>query len=396
MKKTLWHLTVAGLLLSSCTKDKVKDSNPISSHFGEYIDGNFNASEGDFAHDFKATDNGLYMVVSNTQKATDDFIYRYELPINGSVLEGSWSNYRFNLTAEEDYFSDYTPMYMQSEKFGQKEVFIRPLYHAFETPVYRTASMISGNMIKETAAPTHKFTYATGGSYNSFANQIFRNSSGGADWVCFQGETVSDNDLHVIKKRYGNLTPEFVCNIKANGEMLYSKGVNENLYALSPTDKKLFVIKTNNEVKTYNLGNYYDPNLAVYNYKNKFRSSNTGVYFQVQNKVLKLDEGNGVVSLFYTIQANGGGAELGDFCVDNDYLFATDGTRKELAGFNKEINIIPSRPNTSNQDIVLDYISKITSFKNGEMETFTNPEDKYIYILDGLLGKVLVISKNYL
>jgi hypothetical protein len=396
MKKTLWHLTVAGLLLSSCTKDKVKDSDPISSHFGEYIDGDFNASQGDFAHDFKTTDNGLYMVVSNSQKEADDFIYRYELPTSGSVLEGDWSNYRFNLTSDGDYFSDYAPVYMQSEKFGQKEVFIRPLYHAFDTPVYRTVSMISGNTLKETAAPAHKFSYATGGSYNSFANQIFKNTSGGADWLCFQGETVSDNDLHVIKKRYGNLNPEFACNIKANGEMLYSKGANENLYALSPADKKLFVIKTNNEVKTYNLSNYYDPNYAVYNYKNKFRSSNTGVYFQVQNKVLKLDEGNGVVSLFYTIQANGGGPELGDFCVDNDYLFATDGTRKELAGFNKKINIIPSKPSTSNQEILLDYISKTTSFKTGEMETFTNPNDKYIYILDGLQGKILVISKNYL
>src|SRR6185312_13872803 len=246
MKKTLWHLTVAALLLVSCSKEKVKDSDPISSHFGEYIEGNFNPSGGDFAHDFKATDNGLYMVVSNSQKEADDFIYRYELPTTGGVLEGKWSNYRFNLTSGSDYLSDYAPVFMQSEKFGKKEIVIMPLYHAFETPVYRTASMVSGNMLNETAAPTHKFTYATGGSYNSFAVQIFKNISGGADWLCFQGETVSDNDLHVIKKRYGNLNPEFACNIKANGEMLYSKGANENLYALSPTDKKLFVIKTNN------------------------------------------------------------------------------------------------------------------------------------------------------
>ncbi|MNR21560.1 hypothetical protein D3C85_1384690 [compost metagenome] len=81
--------------------------------------------------------------------------------------------------------------------------------------------------------------------------------------------------------------------------------------------------------------------------------------------------------------------------MDNDYLFATDGTRKELTGFYKEVNIIPEQPNTANQEILLDYIEKVTFFKIGELETSTNPSDKYIYVLGGN-GKILVISKHYL
>ncbi len=186
-----------------------------------------------------------------------------------------------------------------------------------------------------------------------------------------------------------------VTTITANGPLYYSVSqASSNLFALSYTEKKLFIVKPNGQVLTKDLSAYDDSNLSVYNYKNKFRYSTTGVYFQYQDKVLKLvnDEN---LTLFYIINATPGGEQLGDFCVDNDYLFATDGTRKSLTGTFAEVNIIPVQPNTSNPEILLDYIEKITFYKTGYLETSTNPSDKYLYIL-GINGKILVVSKHYL
>ncbi|MEX6690069.1 hypothetical protein QTN47_21350 [Danxiaibacter flavus] len=377
------------LVIGGCSKeDEVKDNDPISSHFGEFVEiPDFNQSA-NISSQLLATDNGLYMTVGNNNDG-DDWIYRYNLDQN-DILKGTWQKVQYNPTPDNDYLDNKTPLHFKSELVSEHEIFITPTFYAFETPVFKTVNMASGNIVSQVNAPTHDFDPADMHSYGTILKDDF-----GQDWAVFRGGTVSNNNLHVVKLRYGNLPFNKVCSITAEGELLYSTSASSsNLYALSYQEKKLYIIKTNGQVITKDLSPYYNSSLSIYDFKNKFRFSNTGVYFQFQNKVLKLvnDEN---LTLFYTIQYVGGGEQLGDFCVDNDYLFATDGTRKELAGSYKEVNIIPQQPNTSNQEILLDYVEKTNFFKTGYLETSTDPDDNYIYIL-GVNGKILVISKHYI
>lgn len=318
----------------------------------------------------------------------DDWIYRYDL-VQDNILKGNWEKIQYNPTSGLDFFNNKTPLHYNSEAVSEHEIFITPEFYAFSTPVFRTLSMTNGKTISQENAPKHDFYFADMGS-----NGIIIKDDFNQDWAVFQGGTVSNNDQHLVKIRYGNLPFNKVCSITATGNMLYSTSlISSNLYALSYQEKKLYIINPNGQVITKDLSAYYDSSLSTYDFKNKFRSTNTGVYFQFQDKVLKL-VGDENLTLFYKIKYSAGGPQLGDFCVDNNYLFATDGTRKELNG-GKEVNIIPNQPNTTNPETLVDFIEKTTHFKTGELETSTNLNDKYIYVL-GVNGKILVISKHYL
>jgi hypothetical protein len=385
-------IMLGSVLIIGCSKgDDIKDKDPISSRFGEFVeipdfDENTTGST-----ELLATDQGLYITLANTNDV-DDWIYRYDLD-QEDILNGSWEKVQYKPTSELDFISTKTPLNWKMESVSQHEIFITPKFYAFKMPVFKTLNMSNGNTIKQENAPIHNFSYAHQGTYESYGKIL--KGAYGDDWAVFQGQTVSDDNLHVIKIRYGNLPFNNVCSITAEGELFYTLSLTtSNLYALSYQEQKLFIINSNGQIITKDLSTYYDSDLSLYDFKNKFRFSNTGVYFQFQDKVLKL-VGDDNISLFYTIQYEGNFVELGDFCVDNDYLFATDGTRKELTGFYKEVNIIPDPPTTSNQEIFLDYIEKTTHFKIGELETSTNPNDKYIYVL-GANGKILVISKHYI
>ncbi len=380
------------LFIASCSKEdkEITDNDPISSHFGEFVEiPDFDEST-NVSSELLATDQGLYITIGNTNDV-DDWIYRYDLE-QEDILNGSWEKVQYNPTSDLDFMSTKTPLNWNSEIVSEHEIFVTPDFYAFETPVFRTINMANGSTIKEEDAPIHYFYYAHGGTYDSHGTIL--KDDYGQTWAVFKGGTVSDADLHVVKMRYGNLAFDSVCSITAEGYLYYTPSmISSNLYALSYNEQKLFIIKPDGQIITKDLSTYYDSDLAIYDFKNKFRYSNTGVYFQFQDKVLKL-VGDDNLTLFYTIQYVPGGAQLGDFCVDNDYLFATDGTRKELTGFYSEINIIPNQPTTANQDILLEYIEKTTHFKIGELETSTNINDKYIYVLTG--GKILVVSKHYI
>ncbi|CAM3505536.1 hypothetical protein FSS13T_10040 [Flavobacterium saliperosum S13] len=391
MKFTPIKILILGSLFSfgSCSKDdEIKNSDPISSRFGEFVNiPNFDESI-NISTDFLATDSGLYMTVGNLNDG-DDWIYRYNLE-QENILNGSWETVQYNTTSGNDYLADKTPLHWNSELLSEHEIFIAGIFNAFETPVYKTLNMSSGNTISQENAPIHNFNPSDMNSHGSILKDDL-----GQDWAVFRGGTVSNSNLHVVKIRYGNLPFETVCSLTAEGSLYYSTSqVSSNLYALSYQEKKLFIIKPSGQVTTKDLSTYYDSSLSIYGYKNKFRFSNTGVYFQFQDKVLKLvnDEN---LTLFYTIQYEAFGEQLGDFCVDNDYLFATDGTRKELTGFYSEINIIPSPPNPAYQELLLDHITKTSFFKTGYLETSTDPNDKYIYVM-GVDGRILVISKHYI
>lgn len=387
-KSTGFLLLMTTLFVTSCKEDVV-DVDPISSRFGEYVDIPNHIPSSHVAYNFLATDNGLYFGMSTIDDDKgEESVYRYTL-VQSDILKGKWISYK-----HYSYFDYFMPLNKKSELHGNQEVMIYPSDTPGKIPVFKIVNMLSGKVIQEIEAPWHQFLAPDGGKYRNYG-EIIKDGKG-AEWALFQSDYMTDDkNVHIIKRKVGNSYDQ-VSRIVAKGELLYAAANNEGLYAISPTDKKLFVINPESGHTTYDLSEYYDAQWDLYSYKIKFRFSNNATFFQYQNKVLKLNEGNKTLSLFYTIKAVYGGVQAGDFCVDNDYLFTTDGTRKELNGFHKEVNIIPPPPKTTNQEIFMEHMDRTTVFQAGELETSTNPDDKYIYVLDGVKGRILVVSKHYI
>ncbi len=378
-------LLIGLAVFSSCSS--VTDSDPISSNFGEFVMvPNFDATNA-ISTNLVATNTGLYLTVDNINQAGDERICRYDLNQN-SILSGTWQQVN-NPSPGNDPFQYYTPINYFSEATSNHDLFITPVYYAFQTPVYQTINMATGNVLAEEDAPTHDFNPS---NMNSFGTIIKDDT--GQDWAVFRGGLVSNSNQHIIKYRTSGGTFNQVGSITAQGSLYFTASlISTDLLALSYQEKKLFIIKPSGQIVTINLSNYYDGSLAGLDYKTKFRFSTYGTFFIFQNKVIKVD-GNQTATVFHTIDITSSPLG-GDFCVDNEYLFATDGIRKELGGFNVEVNIIPNIPSTNNQEIILEYIDKTNFFKIGSLETSTNPADKYIYVLGGD-GRILIISKKYI
>lgn len=376
------------VFLNSCSKSESKlDEDPIASHFGQNLSiPDFNVGQS-ISTELVPTDNGLYIAVRSNNEE-DDMVFRYNL-VQDNILTGAWTQYRYNPTAGADYFDHISPLNPKAEGVSPLHLMIQPTYYAFEQPVYTTIDMETGTTVRTLDAPKHDFHPSDVNNYG-----VIIKDDGGQDWAVFRGGMVSNQNTHLVKLRYSNLPFNTVATFTANGPLYYSSSLTSaNLYALSYTDKKLFIITPTGTVQSRDLSEFWDADLALYNYKNKFRSSVTGLYFQFQNKVIKLyNDGN--PTLFYTLKMDMAGQDLGDFCVDNDYLFATDGTRKELTGMYDEVNIIPSAPSTSNEEVLQEYYNNLILFRTGKLETSNNATDKYIYIL-GIHGNLLIIPKKY-
>jgi hypothetical protein len=173
-----------------------------------------------------------------------------------------------------------------------------------------------------------------------------------------------------------------------------------NFAEADPTDaviwgaagSKIYKITVNGTITTFDVSNYIDPS-APLNFIEKIRFNydplHKDVYFRFYNKVFKIANGT-ALSLFYTIN-NESNFLGGDFCVDNTYMYASDGTKKHLQLLS-ETNIIPNAPNTSNQEVFMEYYYQVNAFKVGQMETSKDPVNSNLYILNG--DKILVVPKS--
>lgn len=151
---------------------------------------------------------------------------------------------------------------------------------------------------------------------------------------------------------------------------------------------KLFRLTVNGSYTEFDVSPWSNSSTFITSIE-KIRFSGDDVYFRAQNNVFKLAGGSNL-SLFYEID-NGANFMGGDFCVDGTYMYATDGTRKKLAG-GAENNIIPDMPNTTDQEVLMNYITNTSGFASGQIEVSTNPTSNYIYCLAN--DKIIVVPKN--
>ena len=76
-------------------------------------------------------------------------------------------------------------------------------------------------------------------------------------------------------------------------------------------------------------------------------------------------------------------------------MYGTDGTKKHLQLLNKT-NIIPPMPDSTNQQVILDYISNVSMFNNGKIGVLKNSTDNYIYTIYSTYNLLRVPKVNML
>lgn len=150
---------------------------------------------------------------------------------------------------------------------------------------------------------------------------------------------------------------------------------------------RLFRLTVNGDYDEYDVSAYHNPDIFLSSIE-KVRFSGDDVYFRCQNNVFRIK--GGTLSLFYEID-NGANFMGGDFAVDNHYMYATDGVRKQLSN-GSESHIVPDMPNTTDQEVLMEYFTNTSAFASGQIETSKNATSGYLYILAN--DKILIVPKS--
>lgn len=370
MKKTITILSLFFVLisLSSCSSDDGGSSNNNNNNgwenpgdaFGKFIeipDIDSQAGTG-AAIDLKTTNEGLYMHVS---KYTDDTDWIYRLQQGGA--SPSWIFHQ-----QPELFFDWAPGRPVSENENFFSIFFHTLY---------TNGWVSIN----TGLPALLEEDNPSGSTGIM---LVDNSSGAYKWL-FQGSTVKiqqNNDTGIF---------DVICTLPTVGGINFAEADPFDSIVWAAAGNILYKITSSGQITSFNVASFNDPSFplsSIQKIRFSYDPSHKDVYFRCQNKIFKVADGN-TLSLFNTIEdANFLG---GDFCLDNNYLYTSNGTKKSLYT-SSVTNIIPDAPNTTNQQVLMDYYTQVSAFQSGQIETSKDPLNGNLYVLTG--DKILVVPKS--
>lgn len=222
--------------------------------------------------------------------------------------------------------------------------------------------------------------------FNALNEMLIDNSSGAYKWAFF-GSVVKIQDNTDV----GVFNP--ICTLPEGG-IIFAEADPYDAVVWASGGTALYRITINGDVTVFDVSSYTDPDQitqSIAKIRFPYDPLHKDVYFNYQNKVFKIEDGT-TMSLFYTID-NGSNFLGGDFAVDRTHLYATDGTKKHLQLLT-ETSFVPPQPTTSNQTILMDYITKLTALEVGPIEVSTNPNDDYIYVLYGGNKKLLKLPKS--
>ena len=370
MKKTISLVTVLLLFITlfSCSSDNGSSSNNGwenvgSSAFGKFIEipGIDSETGTGAALDLKATNEGLYM---NVNKYEEDTSWIYRLQQGGP--SPSWIFHE-----QTQLFFDWAPSSYQYEVKDTFAIFFHSLY----TNGYVNINTGLPALLEENNP------YILSGA----PPMLVDNSPSAHKWY-FEGSTVKIQENNSA----GLFQP--ICTLPTSGGINFAEADPKDAIIWAAAGSIIYKITVNGQITSFNVGSYNDSNFPL-NFIEKIRFSydvlHKDVYFRYQNKVFKITDGTSL-SLFYTIN-NESNFLGGDFCVDNGYMYASDGTKKDLQ-FLTETNIIPDMPNSTNQQVLIDYFTQVSAFKSGQMETSVSSTGSSLYILSS--DKILVVPKR--
>jgi hypothetical protein len=348
--------------INSCSKEEVNLNPNTSDSWGEFISipGIISGVAGDGASELKTSNEGVYMRVTKAATATP-WIYRLQ---NGGIP--TWTFHE-----QPKLYFDWEPSNETTESADDFGIFFQTLD--------KNGFVNINNGLPALLEEDNPYN----GGFSFGGKMLVDNSSGGYKWAFF-GSTVKIQDNTNI----GKYNP--ICTLPPGGIILAEADPNDAIVWAS-ANAKLYKITVNGTITVFDVSAYNDPNFFISTGKIRFSYDvlHKDVYFRYQNKVFKITDGS-TLSLFYTIN-NGSNMLLGDFCVDNTYMYATDGTKKHLQLLT-ETNIIPQRPETTDQTILLDWILQTSAFTVGPIEVSKNPLDNYIYAISNT--KLLKVPKS--
>ncbi|MCF8429084.1 MAG: hypothetical protein K9G64_03040 [Bacteroidia bacterium] len=349
-KKPIIHYLLLILIvfaINGCNKKAdVTPTQNTTGSWGEVIPipGIAEGVAGDAVRELKTSNEGIYMEISMAS-SNNDWIYR----LNGFSVP-TWTKHE-----EPDNYFDWEPSNENSEGADDFAIY-------FQT-INKNGFVNINNGLPALLEENNP------GSGSS--EMLYDNSPGNYKWY-FSGSDVK------IKQNNNSGLYNTICTLPSGG-ILFAEADPTDAIVWAAGPKTIYKITVNGAITPFDVSSYDDPAMVFHSIEKirfPYDVLHKDVYFRFQNKVFKITDGN-TLSLFYTIK-NESNFLGGDFCVDNTFMYATDGTKKHLQLLN-ETNIIPPTPNTTDQKVLLDYISNVSSFKVGPIEVLKNSTDNSIY-----------------
>ncbi len=298
---------------------------------------------------------GIYMI---TEDFNTDISSVYRLQIGGP--SAVWNHYDF-----PDGVYYYFPTKENTESTDEFAIY----YHNLNKHGYISMnSDVPANL--ESDVPLHM-------NYIEPTHMAVDNSSQAYTWAFYGG---------LVKVNPGTGNFEEISDLPTNGINFVAPDPDEAVMWVA-AGTKLFRLTVNGDYTMFDVNSFSNPDIFITSIE-KIRFSGNDVYFRAQNNVFKITGGTSL-SLFYQID-NGANFLGGDFAVDNNYLYATDGIRKQLS-LGTESSFIPEMP-SSNQQQLLEYITNKSHFQSSQIEVSKEATGGYIYSLAG--DKVLIVPKS--
>lgn len=353
------------LLLSSCSKEEPEPpsgNGPVNSSgaWGTLVQiPELSQFSSGYALFLKPTNEGMYFEV--TRDDDSDWIYRLQ---NG----GGSPSWLFH--EQSDLFFEWAPSSVQNEQPNTLALF------------YSTIST-NGFASINTSTPNLDSPHPAGFSASNV--MLIDHSPMANQWAFFGNQ---------VRVKQNNNTNNYdpICNVPNTGGVSFAEADPEDAVIWAAAGTEVYKITVNGDVTTFDVSAYTDPNQisqSIGKIRFCYDPIHPDVYFNYQNKVFRIQDGTNL-SLFYTID-NGANFFGGDFALDRSFLYTSDGVKKNL-NLGTESSFVPPQPVTTDQAVLLNYITVLSALGAGNIEVSADPLDAYIYTINN--DKIVKIPKS--
>jgi hypothetical protein len=350
--------------LSSCifNNDGEDEPKPSSAPLGEVIDiPGIEIPGAGSSLELKTTNEGLYMHVS---KFEDDSEWIYRLQIGGA--SPNWIFHR-----QPSIYFNWQPSNETTENPDDFAIF----FSTIEKNGFVNINTGLPALLEEDNPYNNGFSFT--------GHLLVDNSFLASEWAFF-GSTVKIRQNNNLNKY------DVICTLPEAGGVNIVEADPEDAVVWAGAGKKLHKITVNGDITTFDVSAFADPDFVLGSI-DKIRFSEDDVFFKAENKVF-IVEGGTDLRLFYTIN-NGANFMGGDFAVDNSYMYASDGVKKQI-GLLTETSFVGEAPDPSNTQDYMDYITQLNYLNTGQLETSKSATDGDLYVL--AQNRILVIPKSRL
>lgn len=352
MKKSFLVVLMCVLVFScSSNDDGGSASGPSGSITAVNIPG-IGSQNGGFGIDLKTTNAGLYFRV---YKPNQDHVWIYRLP-SGSP-SSNWMMYDF---PDIQTWHPYNTTNEGPDTFG-----------IFYSSVTKNGFFSVNTNSPDPTMHNNPLSMFSASNASGF---LIDNSERGYKWL-FDGNTV------LVKQNNNSNQYDIIATLPESISIQNVVASPDDAVVWIGGNEKCFRVTINGNVTAYDVSSFIDGGNFV-NFVDKIRFSEDEVFFKCYDKVFRVNGSS--VELFYEMKSILGFMG-GDFAVDNKYMYATDGYKKDI-DLGMETRFVPE-PDFTDFENAMNY----SAFSTGQIETSNNPTDRYVYVLTP--DKLLFVAK---